>query len=92
MDLTSTMAEPMGEALPSSVVEACVHLREPESPSMKLERLKTSFGILATSAHAFRRLIKARSHAQDTNGVWRCLTEMRSRHIRPKRITIGCMA
>merc|ERR1719454_903302 len=91
MDLISTMDEPMDEVLLSSVVEACVRIRKPELLSTKLEQLKTSAGIPATGSHTFGSLIKAYSHAQDTDGVWRRWKEMRSRHIRPTSITIGCM-
>merc|ERR1719502_773661 len=91
MDLISNMDEPMDEVLLSSVVEACVRIRKPELLSTKLEQLKTSSGIPATGSHTFGSLIKAYSHAQDTDGLWRCWKEMRSRHIRPTSITIGCM-
>merc|ERR1719456_2024357 len=44
-----------------------------------------------TGSHTFGSLIKAYGHSQDIDGVWRCWKEMRSRHIRPTSITIGCM-
>merc|ERR1719456_707858 len=44
-----------------------------------------------TGSHTFGSLIKAYSHAQDIDSVWRCWKEMRSRHIQPTSITIGCM-
>merc|ERR1719359_949747 len=81
----------MDEVLLSSVVEACVRIRKPELLSTKLEQLKTSSGIPATGSHTFGSLIKAYGHAQDIDGVWRCWKEMRSRHIRPTSVTIGCM-
>ena len=37
------------------------------------------------------RFIKAHGYAQDVKGAWRCWQEMRSRHIRPTSITVGCM-
>merc|ERR1719454_2233664 len=91
MDLISNMDEPMDEVLLSSVVEACVRIRKPELLSTKLEQLKTSSGVSITGSHTFGSLIKAYSHAQDTDGVWRCWKEMRRRHVRPTSITIGCM-
>jgi len=36
-------------------------------------------------------LIKAYGHAKDMAGVWRYWKEMRSRHVKPTSITIGCM-
>ena len=91
MDLISHMDEPMDEVLLSSVVEACVRIRKPELLSTKLEPLKTSSSVSVTGSHTFGSLIKAYSHAQDIDGVWRCWKEMRSRHIRPTSNTIGCM-
>merc|ERR1719487_2591042 len=91
MELISTMDETMDEVLLSSVVEACVRIRKPDLLSAKLEQLKTSSGMPLTGSHTFGSLIKAYSHAHDTEGVWRCWKEMRSRHIRPTSITIGCM-
>merc|ERR1719281_2322046 len=91
MDLINTIDESMDEVLLSSVVEACVRIRKPELLSTKLEQLKTSSGVSITGSHTFGSLIKAYSHAQDIDGVWRCWKEMRSRHIRPTSITIGCM-
>merc|ERR1719195_1575483 len=44
-----------------------------------------------TCSHPFGSLIKAYGHARDIDGVWRCWKEMRSRHIRPTSITLGCM-
>ena len=81
----------LDDALLAFVVEACVRIRKPEFLSTKLEQLKTSSGVSVTGSHIFGSLIKAYSHAQDIDGVWRCWKEMRSRHIRPTSITIGCM-
>ena len=90
MNLINTMDEPMDEVLLSSVVEACVRIGKPELLSARLEMLKDSSGTVC-GAHTFGSLIKAYGHAKDIDGVWRCWKEMRSRHIRPTSITIGCM-
>merc|ERR1719387_2642916 len=90
MDLINTMDEPMDEVLLSSVVEACVRIGKPELLSARLEMLKDSSGTVS-GAHTFGSLIKAYGHAQDISSVWRCWKEMRSRHIRPTSITLGCM-
>merc|ERR1719321_564005 len=80
----------MDEVLLSSIVEACVRIGKPELLSTKLRMLKESFGVV-NGSHTFGSLIKAYGHAQDIDGVWRCWKEMRSRHIKPTSITIGCM-
>merc|ERR1719420_1216995 len=90
MELINTMDEAMDEVLLSSVVEACVRIGKPELLSARLEVLKDSSATVC-GAHTFGSLIKAYGHAHDIDGVWRCWKEMRSRHIRPTSITLGCM-
>mmetsp|Transcript_96431 Transcript_96431/g.176585 ORF Transcript_96431/g.176585 Transcript_96431/m.176585 type:complete len:1064 (+) Transcript_96431:146-3337(+) len=90
MDLTGNMEEPMDEVLLSSVVEACVRIGKPSLLTQKLEEFRTG-GISVTGAHTFGSLIKAYGYAKDIAGAWRCWKEMRSHHIKPTSITIGCM-
>jgi len=91
MELTTAMEEPMDEVLLSSVVEACVRIGKPTLLTQKLEQLQGKNGITITGAHTFGSLIKAYGCAKDISGAWRCWKEMRSQHIRPTSITIGCM-
>jgi len=91
MDLITAMEEPMDEVLLSSVVEACVRIGKPELLSSKLKQLQGGQNITVSGSHTFGSLIKAYGHARDIDGVWRCWKEMRSRHIRPTSITLGCM-
>jgi pentatricopeptide repeat protein len=91
MELINTMDEPMDEVLLSSVVEACVRIGKPELLSSKLKALQSSCNVAVNGSHTFGSLIKAYGHAKDIEGVWRCWKEMRSRHIKPTSITLGCM-
>merc|ERR550514_918735 len=91
MELLNNMEEPMDEVLLSSVVEACVRIGKPDLLTAKLKQLQSSDAIAVNGAHTFGSLIKAYGHARDIKGVWRCWKEMRSRHIRPTSITLGCM-
>jgi len=92
MDLVNAMDEPMDEVLLSSVVEACVRVGKPDLLLKKLETLQATGKMVAVcGAHTFGSLIKAYGHAKDIAGVWRCWKEMRSRHVKPTSITIGCM-
>jgi len=92
MDLVNAMEEPMDEVLLSSVVEACVRVGKPDLLLKKLEHLQESGKMVSVvGAHTFGSLIKAYGHARDIAGVWRCWKEMRSRHVKPTSITIGCM-
>ena len=91
MDLITNMDEPMDEVLLSSVVEACVRIGKPDLLAEKLKQLQGSESFQVNGSHTFGSLIKAYGHARDIDGVWRCWKDMRSRHIRPTSITLGCM-
>jgi len=91
MDLIKAMEEPMDEVLLSSVVEACVRIGKPDLLADRLQQLKGSDQVAVNGSHTFGSLIKAYGHAKDVDGVWRCWKEMRSRHIKPTSITLGCM-
>eukprot|EP00448_Togula_jolla_P035294 CAMPEP_0170640568 /NCGR_PEP_ID=MMETSP0224-20130122/40296_1 /TAXON_ID=285029 /ORGANISM="Togula jolla, Strain CCCM 725" /LENGTH=1023 /DNA_ID=CAMNT_0010971087 /DNA_START=103 /DNA_END=3174 /DNA_ORIENTATION=+ len=91
MGLIRSMEEPMDEVLLSSVVEACVRIGKPEFLSMKLKELHANDKVKICGSHTFGSLIKAYGFAKDVAGVWSCWGEMRSRHIRPTSITLGCM-
>jgi len=91
MDLIKTMDEPMDEVLLSSVVEACVRIGKPELLEAQLKYLQESTPITINGSHTYGSLIKAYGHAKDLSSVWRCWKEMRSRHIKPTSITLGCM-
>jgi len=90
MDLINTMDEPMDEVLLSSVVEACVRIGKADLLSSKLKMLQGKTATI-TGSHTYGSLIKAYGYARDIDGVWRCWKEMRSRHITPTSITLGCM-
>merc|ERR1719454_855191 len=82
----------MDEVLLSSVVEACVRIGKPDLLESQLKQLKDSATPVAINgSHTYGSLIKAYGHAKDIKGVWRCWKEMRSRHIKPTSITLGCM-
>jgi pentatricopeptide repeat protein len=91
MDLMSSMDEQMDEVLLSSVVEACVRVGKPDLLARKLKELQGGNCICINGAHTFGSLIKAYGYAGDIDGVWRCWKEMRSRHIKPSSVTLGCM-
>merc|ERR1719409_1477853 len=91
MALINTMDEPMDEVLLSSVVEACVRIGKPDLLESQLKQLQGSTPIAINGSHTYGSLIKAYGHAKDIAGIWRCWKEMRSRHIKPTSITLGCM-
>lgn len=91
MDLIGSLNEPMDEVLMSSMVEACVRIGKPDLLTSKLQELQDARKLAVNSCHTFGSLIKAYGHARDLRAVWRCWREMRSRHIKPTAITVGCM-
>jgi len=90
MNLVNTMDEDMDEVLLSSIVEACVRIGKPELLESQLKQLGSK-GVAINGSHTYGSLIKAYGHAHDVGGIWRCWKEMRSRHIKPTSITLGCM-
>jgi len=91
MDLIKTMDEPMDEVLLSSVVEACVRIGKPDLLATQLKNLQDSAPVIINGSHTYGSLIKAYGHAGDLTSIWRSWKEMRSRHIKPTSITMGCM-
>lgn len=83
----------MDEVLLSSVVEACVRVGRPGLLAQKLRALRGDerTRVPVSGAHTFGSLIKAYGHAHDIEGAWACWKEMRSQHVKPTSITIGCM-
>jgi len=53
--------------------------------------LQSSSPVVISGSHTYGSLIKAYGHTKDIAGIWRCWKEMRSRHIKPTSITLGCM-
>ncbi|CAE7432375.1 unnamed protein product [Symbiodinium natans] len=90
MQLINDMEEQLDEVLLSSVVEACVRIGKPDLLNTKLRQLMSG-DIKVNGSHTFGSLIKAYGHARDMKSVWRCWKEMRTRHIKPTSITVGCM-
>lgn len=91
LDLIKCMVEPMDEVLLSSVVEACVRVGKPELLKSQLKQLQESAPVAINGSHTYGSLIKAYGYARDLKSIWRCWGEMRSRHIKPTSITLGCM-
>lgn len=91
LELTDATEEPMDEVLLSSVVEACVRVGKPALLAQRLQQLEGKNAVMVTGAHTFGSLIKAYGYAKDVAGAWRCWKEMRSQHVKPTSITIGCM-
>lgn len=91
MRLMDNLREPMDEVLSCSIIEACVRVGKPHLVTQKLTLLHGKGDMPTTTSHTFGSLIKAYGFTKDIKGAWRCWKEMRSQHVRPTSITIGCM-
>mmetsp|Transcript_141739 Transcript_141739/g.246770 ORF Transcript_141739/g.246770 Transcript_141739/m.246770 type:complete len:688 (-) Transcript_141739:158-2221(-) len=80
----------MDEVLLSSVVEACLCTGRPDllEPHLKQRTIKR---VQVKSSHTFGSIIRAYGSLKDIKGVWDTWREMRTRHVMPTSITLGCM-
>jgi len=68
-----------------------VRIGKPDLLESQLKHLQDSSPITINGSHTYGSLIKAYGHARDLPSIWRCWKQMRSRHIKPTAITMGCM-
>lgn len=85
--------EDIDEILLSSVVEACVRVGRGDLLSGVLQRQSANRPgrVEVKGAHTFGSLIRGHGFIHDVPGVWATWREMRSRHVVPTSITLGCM-
>jgi len=79
------------ESFLCSMLEAGMKVGKTGMVQRKLEMLHGSFPVKISAARSFGTLIKAYGFVKDLSGAWRCWKIMRSQHITPTSITIGCM-
>jgi len=80
----------MDEILFSSVVEACLCAGRPDllEPHLKQRTIKH---LHVKSPHTYGSMIRAYGSLRDIKGVWDTWREMRTRHVIPTSIILGCM-
>mmetsp|Transcript_56626 Transcript_56626/g.103628 ORF Transcript_56626/g.103628 Transcript_56626/m.103628 type:complete len:680 (-) Transcript_56626:81-2120(-) len=80
----------MDEVLFSCLVEACLCTGRPDllEPHLKQRTIKR---VQVKSSHTFGSIIRAYGSLKDIKGVWDTWREMRTRHVMPTSITLGCM-
>merc|ERR1719453_819247 len=91
MDLIDQMEEPMDEVLFSSVIEACIRVRQLDLLSAKMRKYAQQGGLLALTAPTYGSMIKAYGQARDVERIWELWTEMKGRQVKATAITLGCM-
>jgi pentatricopeptide repeat protein len=91
LDVLDSMAEEMDEVLLSSVVEACIRVGRVDLLVPYLKRQSSSKKIQVRGPHTYGSIIRAYGFVGDVAGAWETWREMRTRHIVPTAVTLGCM-
>mmetsp|Transcript_4426 Transcript_4426/g.11413 ORF Transcript_4426/g.11413 Transcript_4426/m.11413 type:complete len:1020 (-) Transcript_4426:249-3308(-) len=91
INVLDNMPDAMDEVLLSSVCEACIRVGRGDLLQKQLKAQRGSRAIQVQGAHTFGSIIRASGYVKDLAGVWATWREMKTRHIMPTSITLGCM-
>jgi len=89
--VVDSMEDTLDEVLLSSVCEACIRVGRFDLLARQLERQHGADRVHIRSSHTYGSIIRAYGVLQDLRGVWDTWREMRTRHMIPTSIAIGCM-
>merc|ERR1719262_1648213 len=90
MELLDMMVEPMDEVLFTSVIEACIRIRQLDQLWARVQRYMTQGGMQALTAPTYGSMIKAYGQSGNVERVWALWREMSERGVAPTSITVGC--
>mmetsp|Transcript_61849 Transcript_61849/g.109847 ORF Transcript_61849/g.109847 Transcript_61849/m.109847 type:complete len:941 (-) Transcript_61849:35-2857(-) len=91
MALLHDIDNDMDEVLLSSVCEACIRTGRADLLYQQLRRQKGPKPVQIQGAHTYGSLIRAYGSIKDLSGVWSTWRQMKTRHVQPTSITLGCM-
>merc|ERR1719463_431942 len=91
MGLLDTLEEPVDEVLFSSVVEACIRIRQVHFLSDMIQKYRARGDFVALSSPTYGSMIKALGQAGQISQILELWAEMESRGVQPTQITLGCM-
>jgi len=91
MGVLGETSDDMDEVLLSSVCEACIRTNRSDILAQQLKKQRGPKAVQVQGAHTFGSLIRGYGFINDLQGVWATWRGMRSRHILPTSITLGCM-
>jgi pentatricopeptide repeat protein len=91
LKVLDSMIEEMDEVLLSSVVEACIRVGRVDLLMPYLKRQGSARRIQVRGPHTYGSIIRAYGFVNDIDGAWDTWREMRTRHIVPTSVTLGCM-
>jgi pentatricopeptide repeat protein len=90
-NLIDEVDEAIDEVLFSSVIEACIRIRQLDLLSDLMQRYKQKRALVNLSAPTYGSMIKAYGQAGDVTRVHELWHEMEERGVKPSAITLGCM-
>mmetsp|Transcript_29064 Transcript_29064/g.92682 ORF Transcript_29064/g.92682 Transcript_29064/m.92682 type:complete len:1084 (+) Transcript_29064:133-3384(+) len=90
--LIDEVEEPIDEVLFSSVIEACIRIKQLDLLSDLMRRYRQKGGFINLTAPTYGSMIKAYGQAGDVVRVRELWNEMEERGVKPTSITLGCMA
>mmetsp|Transcript_71060 Transcript_71060/g.111234 ORF Transcript_71060/g.111234 Transcript_71060/m.111234 type:complete len:1077 (-) Transcript_71060:92-3322(-) len=91
LGLIDNVEETIDEVLFSSVIEACIRIRQLDVLSDLMRRYRQEGGFVNLSAPTYGSMIKAYGQAGDVVRVRELWQEMAERGVSPTSITMGCM-
>jgi len=91
-DLIDEVEEPIDEVLFSSVIEACIRIKQLDLLSDLMRRYRKKGSFVNLTAPTYGSMIKAYGQAGDVVRVRELWHEMAERDVKPTAITLGCMA
>merc|ERR1719453_2707586 len=91
MGLLDTLEEPVDEVLFSSVVEACIRIKQMGFLSDMIQKYRRRGDFVALSSPTYGSMIKAFGQAGEISQILDLWAEMESRGVQPTQITLGCM-
>jgi len=89
--LIDEVEEAIDEVLFSSVIEACIRIRQLDILSDLMRRYRQKGGFINLTAPTYGSMIKAYGQSGDLVRVRELWQEMEDRSVRPTSITLGCM-
>jgi len=89
--LVGQIGDAVDEVLVSSVIEACVRIRQLGVLSDFLTQFRTNMAHVQLCAPTYGSMIKAYGQAGDVEQVQQLWNEMEERNVQPTSITMGCM-
>jgi len=89
--LVDEVEDGMDEVLFSSVIEACIRIRQLDVLSDLMKRYRQKAGFVNLTAPTYGSMIKAYGQSGDVARVRELWREMEERGVKPTSITLGCM-